>query len=446
MKRQGNPIDDLFRESLSGARREPSAGLWSMLESRVFGSAGKMRFILFLSSALILISAGLALYFRLDYPENSAIAGTGPEQLQENFIEKAVPVDRSSDELSPSGSVNDNYTGVAATGIKNKDDYKDGPVSKSNTENASSGFPKKDFPVKVENNSPPVHTPVREDKTMFSIADAIAYLPGINSVWLDFNSSAEGRQLELSAPESPGFESIRMKDDYAIPSNLGFGAYVNPGITFYDPNPNKYFAGADLTANFTFSKWLIQAGAGYHLMQDLGKYQVRYTTWDSVGFYREVTSFEFAKDNPDSIIIHYTKRTVYDSIENISLSERNNRYSYLTLPLHLGYKIYENQVMTVRLKAGMVFSLLVAKNEPVVNVDVSDASQVSVEKIVPERVKTNWHYTLGVQLGFRLGNNTSLSVEPYYGQYLNPVYLNSTGWNGKRPSIFGIRTGIELNF
>lgn len=446
MKRQGNPIDDLFRESLSGARREPSAGLWSMLESRVFGSAGNMRYILFLSSALILISAGLALYFRLDYPENSAIAGTGPEQSHENFIEKAVPVDRSSDELSPSGSIDDNYPGVPATGINNKEAYKDDHGSEGNTENAYSGLLKKDFPLNFENNFSPVQSPVGEDKTMFNSADAIAYLPGINSMWLDFNRSARGRQLELSAPEGPGFEGIRMKDDYAIPSNLGFGAYVNPGITFYDPNPNKYFAGADLTANFTYSKWLIQAGAGYHLMQDLGKYQVKYTTWDSVGFYREVTSFEFAKDNPDSIIIHYTKRTVYDSIENISLSERNNKYSYLTLPLHLGYKIYENQVLTVRLKAGMVFSLLIAKSEPVVNVDVSDASQVSVEKVVPERVKTNWHYTLGVQLGFRLGNNTSLSVEPYYGQYLNPVYLNSTGWNGKRPRMFGIRTGIELNF
>jgi len=446
MKRQGNPIDDLFRESLSGARREPSAGLWSMLESRFFGSAGKMRFILFLSGALILISASLALYFRLDYPENSVIAGTAPGQSHENFIEKAVPVDRSSDELSLSGSVNDNYPGVPATGIKNINAYKDERGSKGTTENASSELLKKDFPTNVENKSSPVQSPVGEDKTIFNSAGTIAYLPGINSVWLDYNRSEKGRQLELSALESPGFEGIRMKDDYAIPSNLGFGAYVNPGITFYDPNPNKYFAGAEMTANFTLSKWLIQVGAGYHLMQDLGKYQVKYTTWDSVGFYREVTSFEFAKDNPDSIIIHYTKRTVYDSIENLSLSERNNRYSYLTLPLHLGYKIYENQVMTVRLKAGMVFSFLVAKNEPVVNVGLSDASQVSVEKVVPERVRTNWHYTLGVQLGFRLGNNTSLSVEPYYGQYLNPVYLNSTDWNGKRPRMFGIRTGIELNF
>ena len=71
----------------------------------------------------------------------------------------------------------------------------------------------------------------------------------------------------------------------------------------------------------------MEAGVGLHLMQDMGKYSISYMTWDSIGYYREVTSFEFAKENPDSLIIQYTKTTVYDSIDNIALTEKNNRYS-----------------------------------------------------------------------------------------------------------------------
>lgn len=83
MSRQQNPIDDLFHDALSGVRREPSRGVWSSIESRFFGSAGRMRFILYLSMILILISSGLALYFRLDYNPGSVLAGSGPDNIQD---------------------------------------------------------------------------------------------------------------------------------------------------------------------------------------------------------------------------------------------------------------------------------------------------------------------------------------------------------------------------
>jgi hypothetical protein len=392
---------------------------------------------------LILISAGLALYFRFDYNPGKVLAGAGPEEVPNKSALTSLISEKDLSENEQTSSVTQTEVLDTSHSIEKINDTKK-EVSASET-NAAKSLTAASQPNK------PIVTTIAftndwERPESYEKVNPLTYLASIDALWLEFNKGTYNKQLDGIPSSSLDFTDFRLKDDYAKPANLGFGAHVTPGITIYDPNPDKYFIGADITANYFPSRWLIQAGVGYHLMQDLGEYEINYKTWDSIGYYREVTSFEFVKDNPDSLIIHYTKTTVYDSIPNLALTERNNKYSYLTFPVHLGYRFYENNRFSIYAKAGMVFSLLVAKNEPVVDVNISDASQIRIEKQIPARVKTNWHYTLGIQFGFKLGNDAILSVEPYFGQYLNSVYQPSEGYTGKNPSMFGLRTGIDLKF
>lgn len=443
MSTQRNPIDELFRENLSGARREPSEGVWKGLESRFFGGMGKMRFIIFLSTALILISSGLAIYFRLANNNGAAYA-------QARNMDTAVQA-RTSDltsgiHLSPPTAINHKEI----TSLSKADPLSEVPNSTAIQPASSEQEVETSASISSSIYSP--SQTMRSYASQGSLAQSntdlnrqafssLELMASLESVGLPVAQTMNAARLENFTLSPLDF---RMKDDYAKPANLGFGAHVTPGITYYDPNPDKYFLSADFTVNYNPSRWLVQAGVGVHMMQDVGKYRINYTTYDSIGYYREVTSFEFVKDDPDSLIIHYRMITVHDSIDHISLTERNNRYSYLTLPVHLGYRIWQTDRLGIYLKTGLVFSFLVGKSEPVADVNISDASQVRVEKQVPARVRTNWHYTLGVQFDLRLSDNAVFSLEPYFGQYFTPVYVNDPGWNNKNPYMIGIRSGLNF--
>jgi len=444
MSDQRNQIDDLFKDALSGARVTPSKGVWSGIENQWFGSGGTNRLLILLSMFLVATSIGLAFYFKFQYPDGYVLKAEESfpveSSLQSTAIMTSNPTmsSESSPAISPEVLPSNSSTQNSSPTIKQQIPDHSGQISEPAKLNQA-------FRISDEKNmEQEIHEPATNSsfrKTLFypNLTSIHSQIPGIS-----FYTKPVGLTTFDIGPFM--FKDPSAEVDYIKPENIGMGIHATPGITFYDPNPNKYFVGADVTFNYTPSRWLIQAGMGINWMQDAGKYNINYKTYDSIGYYREVTSFHFATDNPDSIIINYKNTTVFDSIPKVAVSEKNNTYTYFTVPIHVGYRIVQNQKISAYIKAGLIFSLLVDKSEPVVEFQSSDASLISIEKMVPARTKTAWQFTTGIQISYQISRKTTISIEPYYGKYLSPVYENDAGWENKKPSVFGIRSGIDYKF
>jgi hypothetical protein len=437
-------IDDLFRGSLESFKTEPSPGVWKKIERRFFGPQSYLVGIISLSILLILMSVGISAWFRSSYD----------------------PLEVQAQDADPAASFTQDFSRKLNDPVEDGESDRSSQINNDLEENALV------HNSTQSNSENDVHNSPEEGETLTvatanSAEDLAFYNPSRTSgsyYGKSFNQHEEPWNFSMlainpvidfdkqhpalaSGEQSTGISSIdlSLQDDYARPANLGFGAHVSPGVIFYEPNPDKKSIGLDFTANYFTGNWMFQAGIGGSWIEDIGKYQVDYQTYDSVGFFMEVVSFDFAKNNPDSIVPTMLETTVYDSVGHITLIEKNNRYAYFTVPIHAAYRIYNHKRFGLYLKGGIIYSMLVYKDEPTIGFNVPDATDVIVDRQVPARTKHNWQFTGGLQFSYRITDRFLFTFEPYYAQYLNHVYEQSGGFSDKRPFVIGIRTGIDFN-
>jgi hypothetical protein len=280
-------------------------------------------------------------------------------------------------------------------------------------------------------------------KSFYSLnRESSYYMPSyFTQVALHYNMKPDAPEARQAAQSI----DLRTRDDYVRPANLGFGFHLSPGVIFYDPNPAKKSISLDATGNYMKKRWLVQLGAGGHYLEDIGTYEIEYESYDSIGFYNEVTTFEFDKGNPDSIIANHVQRTVFDSVTHTTVMERNNKYFYFTIPLNVGYRLYEKKNFVTYLKGGLTYSILVYKDEPTVDFNATDASVIGIQRQVPARTKHNLQLTAGLQFGLRTSDNFMISLEPYFSQFLNSIYEPQSGWSANKPYVLGLRLGVDFN-
>jgi hypothetical protein len=234
-----------------------------------------------------------------------------------------------------------------------------------------------------------------------------------------------------------------LRDEYARTHEFSAGGTFMPSVIFYEPNPNNngWTAGFDL--RYSKSRFMASAGAGISQFKDKGSWQVQYDTYDSVGYYTNITSFSINPDNPESIIFETKKETVYDSVPHVVIQEHTNSYTYLDIPAGIGFTFYERKRLSFTFMTGIRFSILMGKNEPTADLNVSDATDVSLTREVPARMKTTWRFTAGLEASYLLTDRLSFTLMPRYEQYLQSVYVAAPGYQAKKPYLIGVEVGIR---
>lgn len=114
--------------------------------------------------------------------------------------------------------------------------------------------------------------------------------------------------------------------------------------------------------------------------------------------------------------------------------------------MNFGYKFLEKKRFGLGINTGIQYSVLIQSNEPTIKLEGSPGEDVTVIRMVPERMQNNWIFTAGIKMSYRLNDRVVFTLEPQYSRYLNNVYRSNPGWEGKNPYTIGIRTGLELNF
>ncbi|MCK4638488.1 MAG: outer membrane beta-barrel protein [Bacteroidales bacterium] len=442
INRDNHEIDKLFRNALGDYEIKPSKNVWkginaTYLKNKFSGINFFKPNKLFIAFAII--GAGIIIYIFYPFSKtNSNIKISHNSEInqintqneikpnlvlnqKESYITTPEPepsvettfVDNKSDNLSVNNNIviqNETKKIVSVLDEKPSDDQK--IIVQKNNSPAISGLQ----PLNLKSNLVSYHQSKTKNNLNFGLRNTYQPLP-----------------------------DVRLKDDYARKANLAFGIHFTPGIIIYQSKPNKYDYTFEISANYLFSKFILQSGIGVSLSGDNGGYEINYERYDSVGYYLNVVSFTVDPVNPDSIILTTKTENVYDSVEHYSISQATNRYTYLQIPLTLSYKIWDFKRISCYLKGGAIFSILLNKYEPEVNFSDSEAKIITIENQTFSRINTNWQFVAGVSFNYRLNNKLILSVEPTYKQYINSVYDKRFNPQAKRPYIIGLRTGLIFN-
>ena len=430
MKNERNhSIDKLFHESLGGQKIEPAPAVWNSLATQVPVQAGRRGTLLYLIAAVLIGAFTFIMHSSLPGEaefESSAdeVANTEPGKISTSDESSTVSETEDPVQLSlveeADNSIENSNTNNNITAIESK-----APKAQPSTIISSSS-----------GNAPEQTNSYTAEYIFLSTLES-------SKVQVEANSTMGIREDHLGEPLDPIFN---LKNSYAKPADLLFGANFSPAVNIYPDGQNRNDYSIELIAAYEKSRIIVETGIGGNYTTESAKYQVNYTSFDSIGFYYGVNSFAVDPVNPDSVIFETSLKNLYDSIDHYLIRENTNKYAYLQIPLRLGYRVFQASKFSVDLKVGVLFSLQVYKDVPGVPYQGSDADNIEVIRQYPDRLTTSWQYTAGIGLNYHINDKVRFGLEPYYRQYIKSAYSPTSAYPAKSPYAFGIRGGIYFHF
>jgi len=451
MKDERNNIDDLFREGLSDLRPAPPPGVWERVDSALPASASKpgsiptgRGWMLAGFGGLLLTTIALLWFFagRLNPETEKVDSPASPQQSAEVSIpaieEKLVSENTKSavnpQKSAPKGIVTENTVQNISQADKSStaERISHGDVNIKGEEETQTFVAKKSA---NNNASQSTERPISDESALLDLrSDFTNWLSSFtNSGIIQGNSPAFNLRFKNSGnPLLPKRASIPL---------IG-GAYASWDMIYYGNDHRKQSRAAGLSLGTFKGPWEFETGIAYAISDDNGRFDINYSSFDSIGFYNKVVSFSPDLQNPGRIIFNTEIEGVYDSIGHNVQTKTANRYTYLQIPLMAGYRIYANRFLTISLKAGPVFSLMIGSDEQQASFSQENASLQSINDLSPDRVSANWQVAASLGVGLRLSRRFTLLAEPTYKSYLRPVYQNTR----TKPQSIGIKTGLLYRF
>ena len=165
-----------------------------------------------------------------------------------------------------------------------------------------------------------------------------------------------------------------------------------------------------------------------------------------LGAYKALDSITFAwGDNYNLVPTYFTKtEAVFDTTLQYTYTDIKKRYTYLQVPLVLGYDFWENSWLSLGVRAGAVMSVLLNTKTSSMTFDPGKDRIVQINNITPDRIELNWQAMGGINAAFRLSQRFSIELEPEIRYYFNSVYESSV--LTKKPWSVGVRAAVVVTF
>jgi len=196
---------------------------------------------------------------------------------------------------------------------------------------------------------------------------------------------------------------------------------------------------------YHYSRFSIRSGVGLGQTSDEGIYRIEYRSNDSVSYYKEVTGFYPDPLNPSKIIYITKNHTIYDSLTHITDDRTRNRYTYLQIPLLLGYTVYETSRISIGFEAGPAFSFLINEKKAQPVIDIPNGRLIKLQDNSLSRQAVNWQLWVNLSISYQFTKNWGLMINPYYKYYLtSPTQTSETG--NRSAQAFGLDVGIQYLF
>ncbi len=451
MKNVRDPIDDLFKQKLEGYQIKPSAKVWTNIVNRFMHPKTGYFHLVNLQNiigAVILAGAGITAYVMLNSsdsnqtPEGKALTGILTDPSTANLQTaplNANPVGMPADQttVNPREATEPHNSHQKNSSIIENPEAKGAETGRAISQEMAATLPDDD------QTSDPL---AAEDVTERVIFGSLSRIPFLSSP-VELTISKDLRQPPgMDRKNQRNNKDIRMRrDDYRKPVQFSAGLHFLPEWTDYGNESGALQSGytQEIMASAQMGNFVLRTGLGLTRAQDYGNYDVNYSKYEMTGYYLG-TNFESWGNPTDTMSYVLDEHGVYDTVFYNESYRTDNTYTYLQIPLQIGYQFFNTQRFSLMVTGGPCLSLLL--NEKKSDPAVSDfaAENVMMVDQTPEKRYSNWQLLLGLSSQYMITGKFSLSLEPTYRQYFKSTYDgNGSEWP---PYSLGIRAGLTYHF
>lgn len=467
-----DPIDDLFRRKLAGYKVKPSDERRDALirdAAKVVARRSATRWWIAGSGAglLILSGAGLLLYeqnrvekpvvLSIKHTENKATLNIKSENDNKNilFIKRSnevnkIPAVKKEVVNMPGTKAQINETAAipksSITTVNNK---------VTATESMSSDI-HLNTKAEISNNVTSIAEPSSQPRSTTNVTSITepsvetqsrTNVPSTSQkIVTDTSFSPQPAQEQNVSPEAQSEgEAHFFKEKKNLAYKWGGSAGVSymPEWMFNTYNDDKFVNNVGVEGTVHFGPFSLRTGVGLSITD--GSDEINALTNPYLGTYKALDSIVFnwdAKHDKLVPVIYTTSTKAYDTSVHNNYTYNKKRYTYLQVPLVLGYDFWQNKWLSLGVRAGAVMSILL-KTENISSTFESGQDRiVTINSITPGRILVNWQETGGIDASFRLSPRLSIEVEPDLKYYFNSIY-ESPG-TIKKPWSFGVRTAFTV--
>lgn len=432
---QKRNIDEYFKEGLTGYKIQPSSEVWQNIEKSFWKPIWFYnRWILIGIAAMLLLLIGFAGWY-FSEPEISNDPVESFQKEANGYKNTTTPIDviEKAESTGKLEIFDKNETPV------NQVDKKDG------TKNETFEF----LSTKVDENGEQIILPKRSiaetvevtsnsEDFSGSIFSDIGYMQG-----LSISIENEINDVVLDSVRENLMAEYRKK---LKRSHFYTGLYFTPAMMYYPSVKDQFVWTAGLDFGMTFKKFYVETSIAYQKIKEQGIYTIDFRTFDSVGYYNQVESFEVNPSNSNEILYNTKEVTVYDSIDHYTHVVPVFTYDYINIPLNFGYKVFRKDAFTVAVETGVTFTKMVDKQIPVVDFSKPEYNVVQIKNETPERVDFNFRWQLAVRLDMNIVKAMSVSIKPVFTKYINSIYDTQSGYPNVKPYSMGIQLGVYYGF
>lgn len=421
MKNEFEHIDQMFRQKFESFEAEPPQNVWDNISHALDKFHGGAGFKTFLYSVFGFVLLGTAVFLLKPFDKSNSFASSGSTSSD---FDKQIAYEPNISNQNPDNKEN--------TSIAIKPNQEQENINKTETEKSSIVYTSEKArkeevkqPERTTNNSSLSTIEKKPDNRIAKVTDG---------------------QREISQVQN--ISETRVRGSYYVPirkaGDWKIGLSANPEITLYpdDTISNSRNYNIDFSLGYHRNNFFVQSGLGLAIARDEGSYKVDYESYDFIGEYDDLLNISFDSTENGVVPIYETKKVeVFDSIRHIKLSKTTNTYTYLQIPLLIGYQKQFNR-LGFYIKGGPNLSLLMSKHIPGAQLP-DDIKIIDMEERITERIKTNWQLMFGAGVNYQLTDRWEVALEPTFRYYLNAAYDNKQ-LNTKHPYAFGIRAGVYL--
>lgn len=453
MKKEREPMDEFFRESLENFQITPSAkAKKAFLEEVSYDTKTKFKSwrwlipVLFVASSAALITImfmnpkmeGVTVgnSTKNEHAQNEQKATYNSNKNKATYNNIVINTSNVSSEKTTNDILNDkSLIRNKVHTLKNSDATN--PEQKTKTpELSQSGLNTQRVEILPVNTIAPEpmaeSTPVPSD-TNITITETST------PIALQFDTS----QTIPPSPPLPPPANSKPKPDREW--RISPGLYYSPEWMFQTLEGSKPVTNFGLEGTYRIGRYSIRTGAGLSITKGTNQLAIEYN--DYLGSYLKLDSmtFEWNQQHTDLIPTYYlTNKDVWDSLMKLENAKIIKRYTYLQIPLILGYDLISNEHFSLGFRFGPILSILLSSKTLSDDYDPGKKQVISINMITPEQISLNWQLMGGINATYRFAQRFGIEVEPFAKYYLNSVYEDSN--NATKPWSIGIRAAIFISF
>jgi len=190
-------------------------------------------------------------------------------------------------------------------------------------------------------------------------------------------------------------------------------------------------------------RYLLRAGAGISWTEGTNELLVEYN--DYLGSYTHLDSMSFNWDAKHYHLLptYYTSdQAVWDSLLKSDYPTVRKRYTYLQIPVIFGYDFIRKKRFSVGLRAGQILSILIGEKQLTPDYDPMKNKVIQINNVTVDRIESNWQILAGVNASWHISPRFTLELEPLVRYYFTSVYEQAD--ISKKVWSVGFRTAITF--